>query len=304
MIEVIHNPRVFIFARHHLCHSFLVCQQFMSLMAAARNSTVANRNQICSLTISSSQLSAFIGKPRPNTFQFSGTTFPRIHRRRSSIPSLSRRLIVVPAVSGLWNALTGADPAREALLAIRRGMLLFRQGDVQGSLVEFDRAIELDQRQRAYLWQRGLSLYYLDRFEEGAEQFRLDVAQNPDDTEESIWCFLCEARLYGVDEARKRFLEVGTDPRPVMREAYRLFRDGGDPEKVNLQLVAAFSGGRENEYFYSSLYAGLYYESQNKPDEAKLHLMAACKSPYGSRSDDYMASLAKVHCDCRNWRFG
>ncbi|QHO31142.1 TPR repeat protein [Arachis hypogaea] len=76
------------------------------------------------------------------------------------------------------------------------------------SLVEFDRAIELDPRQKAYLWQRGLSLYYLDRFEEGAEQFRLDVAQNPNDTEESIWCFLCETQLYGVDEARKRYLEV------------------------------------------------------------------------------------------------
>ncbi|XLS66176.1 hypothetical protein HN51_026150, partial [Arachis hypogaea] len=53
------------------------------------------------------------------------------------------------------------------------------------------------------LRQRGFSLYYLDRFEEGAEQFQLDVAQNPNDTEESIWCFLCEAQLYGVDEARK-----------------------------------------------------------------------------------------------------
>ena len=46
------------------------------------------------------------------------------------------------------------------------------------------------------------------RFEEGAEQFRLDVAQNPNDTEESIWCFLCEAQLYGADEARRRFLEA------------------------------------------------------------------------------------------------
>lgn len=51
-------------------------------------------------------------------------------------------------------------------------------------------------------------LSLLHRLEEGAEQFRLDVAQNPNDTEESIWCFLCEAQLYGVNEARKRFLEV------------------------------------------------------------------------------------------------
>uniref|UniRef100_M1DTK1 TPR repeat n=1 Tax=Solanum tuberosum TaxID=4113 RepID=M1DTK1_SOLTU len=93
------------------------------------------------------------------------------------------------------------------------------------------------------------------RYEEGAHQFRIDVAQNPNDTEESIWCFLCEAQLYGIHEARKRYLE----------------------------LVAAFLSGQPNEYFYASLYDDLYYESQNEPDEAKVHLIAACQSPYGSR---------------------
>ncbi|XAR49166.1 hypothetical protein NMG60_11032262 [Bertholletia excelsa] len=176
-------------------------------------------------------------------------------------------------------------------------MMLFRQGDVSGSMVEFDKAIELDPRQKAYLWQRGLSLYYLDRFEEGAQQFRLDVAQNPNDTEESIWCFLCEAQLYGVDGARRQFLEVRQDPRPVMRKAYQMFKNGGDPEK----LVAAFASGRENEYFYASLYAGLYYESEGKQDGAKFHILSATQSPYGQSSYDYMASLAKVHCLCRNW---
>ncbi|XP_002512469.3 uncharacterized protein LOC8287125 isoform X1 [Ricinus communis] len=235
-------------------------------------------------------------KTRTKLHMFS--TIPsRIHNLQHPLPILSRRLFL-PAVSGIWDALTGANNnAREAVLAIRRGMLLFRQGDVLGSLVEFDKAMELDPRQKAYLWQRGLSLYYLDRFEEGAEQFRLDVAQNPNDTEESIWCFLCEAQLYGVDEARKQFLEVGRDPRPVMREAYSMFKDGGDPEK----LVTAFSNGRENEYFYASLYAGLYHESQNEPDAAKFHIVAASKSPYGQGSDDYMAALANVHCLCRNW---
>ena len=28
------------------------------------------------------------------------------------------------------------------------------------------------------------------------------------------------------------------------------------------QIVAAFSNGQGNEYFYASLYAGLYYESE------------------------------------------
>ncbi|XP_034706184.1 uncharacterized protein LOC117929868 isoform X2 [Vitis riparia] len=232
---------------------------------------------------SSSSPSFSVIKPLSSS-PFFTTTASRIHSHQTPLHSLSRRLFL-PSVSGIWNALTGGDSYREAAMAIRRGMLLFRQGDVSGSLVEFDKAIELDPRQKAC------------RFEEGAEQFRLDVAQNPNDTEESIWCFLCEAQLYGADEARRRFLEVGRDPRPVMREAYNMFKDGGDPEK----LVAQFSGNQAGEYFYASLYAGLYYESQNDPGSAKLHLLAACQSPYGQRSDDYMASLAKVHCLCRSW---
>ncbi|KAJ8467168.1 hypothetical protein OPV22_029720 [Ensete ventricosum] len=221
-------------------------------------------------------------------------------RHRALFPSLllRRRIFLPTASSSIWDALTGGGgAARDASLAVRRGMLLFRQGDVSGSLAEFDRAIELDPRQKAYIWQRGLSLYYLNRFEEGAEQFRLDVAKNPNDTEESIWCFLCEAQLYGVEDARRRFLEVGRDSRPVMREAYSMFKDGGDPKK----LVEIFAKSRADEYFYASLYAGLYYESQNDMDAAKLQILAACQCPYGSRSDDYMAALAKVHCLCRDW---
>ncbi|KAL2941088.1 Lipoprotein NlpI [Bienertia sinuspersici] len=183
-------------------------------------------------------------------------------------------------------------------------MLLFRQGDVMGSVAEFDKAIELDSRQKACRsLAKGLSLYYLDRFEEGAEQFRLDVAQNPNDTEESIWCFLCEAQLYGVEEARNRFLEasllltVGRDSRPVMRQVYSMFKDGGNPQ----ELVDTFSSSRDGEYFYASLYAGLYHEALGEKEAAKKFIVAACQSSYGQRSDDYMASLAKVHCICRHW---
>ncbi|KAK4804506.1 hypothetical protein SAY86_004323 [Trapa natans] len=234
-------------------------------------------------------------------FLFSSSTNPSAlysHRLNSAAAHTISRRLFLPSVSGIWDALTGGgNNPREAILAVRRGMSLFRQGDVAGSLAEFDKAMELDPRQKAYLWQRGLSLYYLNRFEEGAEQFRIDVAQNPNDTEESIWCFLCEAQLYGVDDARRKFLEVGRDPRPVMREAYNLFKDGGDPDK----FVSPFLNGNPSEYFYASLYAGLYYESERKPDEAKLWIIGACHSPYGERSDDYMASLAKIHCICRNW---
>lgn len=37
---------------------------------------------------------------------------------------------------------------------------------------------------------------------------RDDVAVNPNDTEESIWAFLCEAQLDGPEAARQRMLQV------------------------------------------------------------------------------------------------
>lgn len=40
----------------------------------------------------------------------------------------------------------------------------------------------------------GLSLYYANRYIDGAKQFRDDVAVNPNDTEEAIWAYLCEVR--------------------------------------------------------------------------------------------------------------
>lgn len=224
------------------------------------------------------------------------TQRPRLEALFPSFP-LPCRLFFPTVSASVWDFLTGGNAAQEASMSVRRGMQLFRQGDVGGSLAEFDRAIELDPRQKAYLWQRGLSLYYANRFEEGAEQFRMDVAANPNDTEESIWCFLCESQLYGPEEARKRFLEVARDPRPVMREAYDMFKEGGDPEK----FLGNFINGPDNENFYASLYAGLYYESQNNMDSARRHIVAACQSTYGSRSNDYMAALAKVHCSCRGW---
>ncbi|KAJ8443506.1 hypothetical protein Cgig2_016989 [Carnegiea gigantea] len=164
------------------------------------------------MAISSSTLKAIItvslspNKPSISTPQFtfpvSVTCKPTNLTPSLSPISLSRR-VLLPSASSIWDALTGGgggNSAREAVQAIRRGMLLFRKGDVKGSLAEFDKAIALDPRQKAC------------RFEEGAEQFRMDVAQNPNDTEESIWCFLCEAQLYGVDEARKRFLEASVQP--------------------------------------------------------------------------------------------
>lgn len=66
----------------------------------------------------------------------------RIQTYQNPVPTLSRRVFVCR----VWDALTSGN---SAVMAIRKGMHLFRQGDVLGSLVEFDKAIQLDPRQKA-----------------------------------------------------------------------------------------------------------------------------------------------------------
>jgi hypothetical protein len=64
---------------------------------------------------------------------------------------------------------------------------------------DFDQVLALAPKMRPYMWQRGLSLYYLGRFEDGAQQFRDDVAVNPNDTEE-VGTPPAPARAFGKGE--------------------------------------------------------------------------------------------------------
>jgi len=182
---------------------------------------------------------------------------------------------------------------------VTTGMAKFRKGDVQGACADFDAAWEGEPRLRPYLWQRGLAHYYVGRYEDGAVQFRSDVAVNPNDTEESIWCFICEARYLGVEQARARYLQVGRDSRPVMRAAYECFRTGASPDQISSAI--SDNGGHSN--FYGMLYVGLWHEAHGTLDDpaAREAITAACATPYAKMSGDYMADLARVHCQQRGW---
>lgn len=114
----------------------------------------------------------------------------------------------------------GVSPSVDPKALVRSGMRKFAKEDVEGSVADFDAAMANSPSLRPFLWQRGLSLYYIgteEALQEAAKQFRDDVAVNPNDTEESIWAYLCEAQLIGPEKAREQFLQVGRDSRPVMR---------------------------------------------------------------------------------------
>ncbi|KAF6254568.1 hypothetical protein COO60DRAFT_1273046 [Scenedesmus sp. NREL 46B-D3] len=201
---------------------------------------------------------------------------------------------LVAAGAAAASGLLGGDNPQQL---VRTGMDRFRQNDVEGSLQDFDRALAANPQLNPYLWQRGLSLYYMQQYTAGAKQFRDDVAVNPNDTEESIWAFLCEAQLEGPEAARQKMLKVGRDPRPVMRAAYECFQSGSSPEAI-LQ-AATDSGGHDS--FYALLYVGLWHEAHGNAAEAEAAMVKSVQTRYAQLSGDYMAGLAKVHCQRRGW---
>eukprot|EP00873_Tetraselmis_striata_P011117 jgi/Tetstr1/431381/TSEL_021072.t1 len=207
------------------------------------------------------------------------------------------------AVGGLLAGAT-LSPATQVSAASARSLVFtgqerFQKGEVMASVRDFDAALELQPSLKPYLWQRGLSLYYADQFQEGLEQFTSDVAVNPNDTEEAIWAFLCEARLSGFEAARGHMLQVGRDRRAVMRIAYDTFREAESAEQLVALAAKSPSGG--GDAFYSQLYAALFNEAKGDAEAAQALMTAAVRTPYAQRSGDYMASLAAVHCQQRGW---
>lgn len=199
-----------------------------------------------------------------------------------------------------------ANPA-EAANPVRQGMAAFADNRVAEAIDLYDSVIAQNPAYKPYLWQRGLALYYADRFADGAEQFAADVAVNPNDTEEQIWHLLCLAQLKdgGLAAARPLKLTVGTDRRPVMRAAQKLFLSGdGEDERALSAFTqdAADPGSR----FYAALYLSLYHESMGDRGAAETRMREAVATAYatgGGRSDP-MVELAKVAMKRRGWEDG
>ncbi|NET00362.1 MAG: hypothetical protein F6K61_07225 [Sphaerospermopsis sp. SIO1G1] len=192
-----------------------------------------------------------------------------------------------------WNETIIQQPHNPNVY-VRRGMVYFQLGKIEESIQDFDTAETLDAQITPYLWQRGLSYYYAERFTEGAKQFEIDLTVNAQDVEETVWRYLCIARLSGVEEANNSLLTVKNDPRKIMRSVYDLF--AGNCTNDDVLNVGKLAGLKGN--FYSHLYLGLYYEAEGNFELAKEYIVKAADN---YKIDDYMWYLAVVHKQVRGW---
>jgi tetratricopeptide (TPR) repeat protein len=207
--------------------------------------------------------------------------------------------LVVAAAASAASSSGGGKGPRELLA---QGSKAFRDNRVEESIECFDSVLKISPSSRPFLWQRGLSLYYVGQYQEAAKQFRDDVAVNPNDTEEAIWAFLSECRVpsIGPEKARESFLKVGRDSRTVMRAALEAFEAPPGPNSTS-SILAVASPSSPHDQFYSKLYCALFCEAYGREEEAKEFMKQAVRTEYAVGSGDYMADLARVHVKRRGW---
>jgi hypothetical protein len=177
-------------------------------------------------------------------------------------PSTKTNPLITIEMTSLYAAPMPLEPESPRIL-IQKGMQCFRNFDVPSSLFYFDKADALAVPEGSlspYLWQRGISYYYLNRFQEGSAQFRLDVSVNPLDVEEIVWDIACLARIDDNNnntfppENRMKLSNGKTDRRRIMSTVYSLFRNDGATE---FDLRNAGHTGTMSDEFYSLFYLGL-----------------------------------------------
>src|SRR5262245_49279781 len=188
---------------------------------------------------------------------------------------------------------------RAAAVYDQRGTAYFKLAKIPESLGDFNKNIELDPKTGPGHWRRGLTLYYAEKFADGVAQFTTSDKSEPNDVENAIWHFLCNARVQGVEKARGEFLKVKEDPRGAyMMKIYEMFLGKAKPDDV-FAVAASGEGSKDPERirkFYANYYVGMYYEAIGEPKKS-LELLKEAVVQYPN--NHYMMDVALVHIQLR-----
>jgi lipoprotein NlpI len=195
-------------------------------------------------------------------------------------------IVTIMSVAAVPPFQRSADNPRDVL---DRAIDDFLAGRVKESVIGFDRVAALVPEAAPQLWQRGIALYYVGRYDDCRKQFESHRTVNPNDVENPAWHFLCVAHAESPQNARAALLPVGPDQRSPMREVYEMFKGTMMPDGV---LAAA--GQSLSARFFAELYVGLYYEATGKKTEALTHLKAAAAERFAS-AGGYMHRVATLH---------
>ena len=173
----------------------------------------------------------------------------------------------------------------------------FISGNISGAIDSYDKVISLQPQSKPYLWQRGLALYYAEKFKEGKSQFETHQTVNSQDVENAVWHLLCASKVDDLESARKKLIPIEGDTRVPMKEIYELFAGRMKPA----QVIEVAESEQQNQLplYYAHLYIGLYHEMLGQKDESKSSIDLAVKQSPDAKNN-LMLQLARVHQQLRS----
>ena len=193
-------------------------------------------------------------------------------------------LLLVPAGA------PGQAPTPQALAD--RAEAAFAAGRLADAIKDYDQLAVLVPSVAPLMWQRGIALYELGRYDECAAQFASYFKANPADFENAAWHFFCVAREgEAIDKARASVLDAGPDRRVLREQVFDMIRGRMTPEA----LIALADTSVGVVQFYGHFYAGLYYEATGNRIAALAQLRIAA-------GDEYRDSVPFLHMVARQDR--
>ncbi len=182
---------------------------------------------------------------------------------------------------------------QDAAIQMHCGECLYRVGEVEKSLEAFDAVVALRPEQKPHLWQRGIALYDLGKYDLGRQQFEIHREVNGNDVENATYHYVCVAGLEGAEVARKKLLPAPGDARVPMHEVYELYAGRATPEQVmaSAEKIPATGMSGKLARFYGSLYIGLWHRAAGRNKEAIEWLERAV----ATEARGYMYDVARVH---------
>jgi lipoprotein NlpI len=211
-------------------------------------------------------------------------------------------LLLGLACLGLRDNAAAADALTEliqlnpklAFARDRRGDAYLKLGKFKEAVEDFDAVLGLEPQSAPEHWRRGIALYYAGRFADGARQFETHRTANPEDVENAVWHYLCNAKATNKETARKQLIPVRKDARVPMKEVWDLFAGKLKPADVlaAAEKVAADTDQGTEARFYAHLYLALYYEAEGDAKKVVEHLTPAVEK---YKIGHYMWDVANAH---------
>jgi len=166
----------------------------------------------------------------------------------------------------------------------------FTQGRLVDAIAKYDRLAIMVPEVAPMLWQRGIALYELGRYDACEKQFASYFVVNHADLENAAWHFLCAARAGTPATALAGVLGAGPDPRILRTEIYEMVRGRLSPDALMTLADTSVPIVR----FYAHFYIGFYLEATGHPAAARPHFVAAA-SPEISADAGFLAIVARIH---------